>query len=184
MRRQLGEVVAAMLQIAGADALDDATRQLAAEFLITLCEARDKAPGMMRKLPSFAEQIFQIMLKFLLDIEVSSAGFCSVVCSSLGRHRLRVTGLQANADDTNQCKPCRTTRSGTGQTATSTRTRGRASCTSLARSALSTPAFCAPCSCAHLQRLQPQPDSAPDVLVVSARRSAWIGWRSASAATR
>jgi importin-5 len=75
MRRQLGEVVAAMLQIAGAHALDDATRQLAAEFLITLCEARDKAPGMMRKLPSFAEQIFQIMLKFLLDIEVRPAAF-------------------------------------------------------------------------------------------------------------
>lgn len=57
-------------QIAGADTLEDATRQLAAEFLITLCEARDKAPGMMRKLPSFAEKIFQIMLNFLLDIEV------------------------------------------------------------------------------------------------------------------
>jgi len=70
LRRQLGEVVAAMLQIAGADALEDATRQLAAEFLITLCEARDKAPGMMRKLPTFAEQIFRIMLNFLLDIEV------------------------------------------------------------------------------------------------------------------
>jgi len=62
LRRQLGEVVA--------DALEDATRQLAAEFLITLCEARDKAPGMMRKLPTFAEQIFRIMLNFLLDIEV------------------------------------------------------------------------------------------------------------------
>lgn len=70
LRRQLAEVVAAMLQIAGAEALDDATRQLAAEFLVTLCEARDKAPGMMRKLPTFAEAIFRIMLSFLLDIEV------------------------------------------------------------------------------------------------------------------
>jgi hypothetical protein len=26
-------------------------RTLAAEFLVTLCEAREKAPGMMRKLP-------------------------------------------------------------------------------------------------------------------------------------
>jgi len=69
LRRQLAEVVAAMLQIAGAEALDDATRQLAAEFLVTLCEARDKAPGMMRKLPTFAEAIFRIMLSFLLDIE-------------------------------------------------------------------------------------------------------------------
>lgn len=71
LRRQLAEVVAAMLQIAGAEALDDATRQLAAEFLVTLCEAREKAPGMMRKLPAFAEAIFRIMLSFLLDIEVA-----------------------------------------------------------------------------------------------------------------
>ena len=71
LRRQLSEVVEAMLQIAGAEALDDATRQLAAEFLVTLCEAREKAPGMMRKLPAFAEAIFRIMLSFLLDIEVS-----------------------------------------------------------------------------------------------------------------
>ena len=53
--------------------VQDATRQLAAEFLITLCEARDKAPGMMRKLPSFSQSIFQIMLTFLLDIEVGRA---------------------------------------------------------------------------------------------------------------
>lgn len=69
LRRQLQDIVTAMLQIAGAEALDCATRQLAAEFLITLCEARDKAPGMMRKLPSFSESIFQIMMSFLLDIE-------------------------------------------------------------------------------------------------------------------
>ena len=60
----------AWLQIAEASALDDATRQLAAELLITLCEAREKAPGMMRKLPQFIGRFFQILLAFLLDIEV------------------------------------------------------------------------------------------------------------------
>ena len=60
----------ARLQIAEASALDDATRQLAAELLITLCEAREKAPGMMRKLPQFIGRFFQILLAFLLDIEV------------------------------------------------------------------------------------------------------------------
>lgn len=39
------------LQIAESEALDAGVRTLAAEFLVTLCEAREKAPGMMRKLP-------------------------------------------------------------------------------------------------------------------------------------
>jgi Importin repeat len=138
MRRQLGEVVAAMLQIAGADALDDATRQLAAEFLITLCEARDKAPGMMRKLPSFAEQIFQIMLKFLLDIEVRRAALpaaCSTLADAVCSTVEDTVGRAQPAHGADVWTPCRTIRSGTGPTATSTRTRARGSCTSLARSA-------------------------------------------------
>ena len=51
LRRRLPEVADAMLQIAGTESLDEGTRRLAAEFLVTLCEAREKAPGMMRKLP-------------------------------------------------------------------------------------------------------------------------------------
>lgn len=38
-------------QIAETEALEEGVRGLAAEFLVTLCEAREKAPGMMRKLP-------------------------------------------------------------------------------------------------------------------------------------
>ncbi len=49
---------------------DDGVRQLAAEFLVTLCEAREKAPGMMRKLPAFVERLFRCLVAFLLDIEV------------------------------------------------------------------------------------------------------------------
>ncbi|KAK9821719.1 hypothetical protein WJX81_003315 [Elliptochloris bilobata] len=69
LRRHLTEVAAAMLQIVEAPALEDATRQLAAELLVTLCEAREKAPGMMRKLPQFIGRFFQSLLSFLLDIE-------------------------------------------------------------------------------------------------------------------
>lgn len=42
LRRSLVEVVGAMMSVARADQLEAATRQLAAEFLVTLCEARDK----------------------------------------------------------------------------------------------------------------------------------------------
>ena len=56
-----------------APALEDATRQLAAELLVTLCEAREKAPGMMRKLPQFLGRLFQSLLSFLLDIEARTA---------------------------------------------------------------------------------------------------------------
>lgn len=80
LRRQLQAVVAAMLQIATAENLEEATRQLAAEFLVVLCEAREKAPGMMRKLPSFSQSIFQIMLTFLLDIEVRTSPPARVSC--------------------------------------------------------------------------------------------------------
>ena len=56
-------------QVVEAPGLEDATRQLAAEMLVTLCEAREKAPGMMRKLPQFIGRLFQSLLAFLLDIE-------------------------------------------------------------------------------------------------------------------
>ena len=69
LRRQLAETVGAMLQIAEAPGLEPPTRQLAAEFVLTLCEAREKAPGMMRKLPSFVGRLFACLLTFLLDVE-------------------------------------------------------------------------------------------------------------------
>ncbi|KAL8142865.1 hypothetical protein V2J09_015897 [Rumex salicifolius] len=69
LRRQLVEVVGAMLQIAEAeDALEEGTRHLAIEFVITLAEARERAPGMMRKLPQFIHRLFAILMKMLLDI--------------------------------------------------------------------------------------------------------------------
>jgi hypothetical protein len=57
-------------QIVEAEQLEDSTRQLAAEFLVTLCEAREKAPGMMRKMPQLVAHLFQCLVFFLLDVEV------------------------------------------------------------------------------------------------------------------
>ncbi len=70
LRRQLGDVLNAMLVVAEAATLDSATRQLAAEFAVTLCEARDKAPGMMRKLPAYVGRLFSCLVSFLFDVEV------------------------------------------------------------------------------------------------------------------
>ncbi|KAK9664646.1 hypothetical protein RND81_14G058200 [Saponaria officinalis] len=69
LRRQLVDVVGAMLQIAEAESLEEGTRHLAIEFVITLAEARERAPGMMRKLPQFIQRLFGILIKLLLDIE-------------------------------------------------------------------------------------------------------------------
>ncbi|KAG5569096.1 hypothetical protein H5410_058862 [Solanum commersonii] len=69
LRRQLVDVVGAMLQIAEAESLEEGTRHLAIEFVITLTEARERAPGMMRKLPQFINRLFAILMKMLLDVE-------------------------------------------------------------------------------------------------------------------
>ncbi|XAR68644.1 hypothetical protein NMG60_11003840 [Bertholletia excelsa] len=69
LRRQIVDVVGSMLQIAEAESLEEGTRHLAIEFVITLAEARERAPGMMRKLPQFIRKLFAILMKLLEDIE-------------------------------------------------------------------------------------------------------------------
>ncbi|GMI97486.1 EMBRYO DEFECTIVE 2734, (karyopherin enabling the transport of the cytoplasmic HYL1 [Hibiscus trionum] len=73
LRRQLVDVVGSMLQIAEAESLEEGTRHLAIEFVVTLAEARERAPGMMRKLPQFISRLFAILMKMLLDIEDDAA---------------------------------------------------------------------------------------------------------------
>ncbi|PHT40214.1 hypothetical protein CQW23_19068, partial [Capsicum baccatum] len=67
LQSQIEDVVGSTLQIAEADCLEEGTRHLAIEFVITLAEARERAPGMMR-LPQFISRLFGILLKMLLDI--------------------------------------------------------------------------------------------------------------------
>jgi hypothetical protein len=56
-------------QVAEAENLEDGTRCQAVEFLLTLAEAREKAPGMLRKAPQFVQRLFSCLLTFLLDVE-------------------------------------------------------------------------------------------------------------------
>ncbi len=65
------------MQISEATELEDSTRQLATEFLVTLCEAREKAPGMMRKLPQHLARLFQCLVFFLLDIEAAASSLAA-----------------------------------------------------------------------------------------------------------
>ncbi|CAA2970342.1 importin-5-like [Olea europaea subsp. europaea] len=69
LRRQIVDVVGYMLQIAEAENFEEGTRHLAVEFVITLAEARERAPGMMRKLPQFIDRLFAILMKMLVDVE-------------------------------------------------------------------------------------------------------------------
>ena len=69
LRKQLVEVVGHMLQIAEAEGLEEGTQHLAIEFMVTLTEARERAPGMMRKLPNIIGKLFSILMKNLTDID-------------------------------------------------------------------------------------------------------------------
>jgi hypothetical protein len=53
--------------------LEDGTRQLATEFLVTLAEAREQAPGMIRKIDGLAGRLIACAINFLLDIEEDPA---------------------------------------------------------------------------------------------------------------
>ncbi|GLT87421.1 hypothetical protein SLE2022_055060 [Rubroshorea leprosula] len=69
LRRQIVDVVGSMLQIAEAASLEEGTRHLAIEFVITLAEARERAPGLMRKLPQFISKLFSLLMDMLLDVD-------------------------------------------------------------------------------------------------------------------
>lgn len=68
-RKQLVDVVDSMLQVAEAESLEEGTRHLAVEFVVTLTEARERAPGMMRKLPQLVRRYFVVLMNMLVDLE-------------------------------------------------------------------------------------------------------------------
>ncbi|VAI01412.1 unnamed protein product [Triticum turgidum subsp. durum] len=78
LRRQLPDVVASMLQIAEAPGLEDGTRHLAVEFVVTLAEARERAPGMMRRLPRYVGRLFAVVMNMLLDVQDEPAWYAAV----------------------------------------------------------------------------------------------------------
>lgn len=77
MRRQLVDVVSGMLGIAETSSLEDDTRHLAIEFLISLAEARERAAGMMRKVvPHLVPRLFQVLSSLPLLSLRPSRGMC------------------------------------------------------------------------------------------------------------
>ncbi|OIS95861.1 hypothetical protein A4A49_14219 [Nicotiana attenuata] len=69
LRRQLAIVVGSFIEIAEAENVQDGMRKLAVEFLITMVKAKERAPGMMKKLPLFTNRCFAMLLQLLLDIK-------------------------------------------------------------------------------------------------------------------
>ncbi|KAH6556139.1 hypothetical protein KP509_1Z202200 [Ceratopteris richardii] len=66
IRKQLVSVVGSILQIVEAEGLEESTQCLAVEFRISLTEARERAPGMMRKLPHM-KQLADYIVPALVD---------------------------------------------------------------------------------------------------------------------
>eukprot|EP00656_Telonema_subtile_P014993 TRINITY_DN17773_c0_g1_i2.p1 TRINITY_DN17773_c0_g1~~TRINITY_DN17773_c0_g1_i2.p1 ORF type:complete len:498 (+),score=142.66 TRINITY_DN17773_c0_g1_i2:144-1637(+) len=60
-------ILQAMVQIASTEELEDDTKHLSLEFVLTLLEAK---PGMVRKkMPQLVERVFQIALTWMLEVE-------------------------------------------------------------------------------------------------------------------
>ncbi|PRQ33130.1 putative TOG domain-containing protein [Rosa chinensis] len=65
-----GQIIRAMLQIAEAiDVLEQGTRHLAIEFLITLAKAGERAPWIMRNSVQFVGLLFSILMRMVSDVE-------------------------------------------------------------------------------------------------------------------
>lgn len=62
----LPALIGAMAQIAAAQGLDDSVKNLALEFLLTICS---NAPVACRKLPNFADTVFSVAVSLMLDVE-------------------------------------------------------------------------------------------------------------------
>jgi len=77
VRNCLAQVLDTMMAIAEAEGLEEATRKLACEFVVTLCEAREQAPGMMRKLPQLNHRLFMCLMNYLLDVEDDAEWYVS-----------------------------------------------------------------------------------------------------------
>ncbi|MCD7457320.1 hypothetical protein HAX54_034869 [Datura stramonium] len=75
LRRQLVDVVATMFEIAEAESLGKWTRYLAIDFLMILVEARERAPGMMKRLPLFINRCFAMLLTLLVDVKDDPAWY-------------------------------------------------------------------------------------------------------------
>lgn len=69
LKSHLADIVNLALQVAQTADLSGGLRHLSLEFLVTLMEAREQAPGILKKVPFVYERLFGILLHMLLDIE-------------------------------------------------------------------------------------------------------------------
>ena len=69
-RPVIGNFCELMAKIITTQSLDDNTRQVALEFLVTICETK---PGMMRKIPNFVPSLMNICMALLLEVEDDNA---------------------------------------------------------------------------------------------------------------
>eukprot|EP00898_Chlorokybus_atmophyticus_P005983 jgi/Chlat1/6386/Chrsp44S05759 len=68
-KRQAAETIGAMLSIGEATTLEEGTRQLAVEMVVTLAEARDKAPGLVRRQQGAVARLFECLMGLLTNVE-------------------------------------------------------------------------------------------------------------------
>jgi len=69
LKRSLDTLIPAMVQITSTNSVEDSTRHLAVELLITLTE---KAPAMIRKYKGFVESVYPACWSLMVDIEDDS----------------------------------------------------------------------------------------------------------------
>ena len=70
LKRNVVDCVNGMIQIAGNTDLEDATRHLALEFLLTVAET---SPTTARKIPTFCSSVVPLALKMMLELECDTA---------------------------------------------------------------------------------------------------------------
>ncbi|KAK9272012.1 hypothetical protein L1049_002381 [Liquidambar formosana] len=73
LRVHVATVVDSMLKVAEKVSLEEKTRQLGIEFVITLAEEREQGCGMVRKLPHLIIRLLSLLMKMLAVIEDDSS---------------------------------------------------------------------------------------------------------------
>jgi len=66
LKPYIEQITNAMMMIASAQQLEDNTRQVAVEFLLTLAENK---PGMVRKIPKYLDTLIPIIIHMMLQVE-------------------------------------------------------------------------------------------------------------------
>lgn len=70
LSKELPKMIPAILAIASSKELTSGLRILAAELLVRVCEKKDRGlKSLLKRIPSFYENLFELLMLFLMDIE-------------------------------------------------------------------------------------------------------------------